>query len=207
MASYHHLPDIHATSRILSSLLKPSGSLLIADILNEPVASFSDQPELLEKYKDIVVHTNGFTEDKIRENIGQAGLQEFNFRVVTSASLHGRTVKFFLARGIKPDVSGLDERMIIEVFIVISRKLLRSNWCSNCTNAMMNAQLPIVHGPFKTCECAIVHCNDIYRLLKLPRCYSSNVTFSNLIPELHLFRAFTASNTFVVSFIFSDSGM
>ncbi|KAI0792970.1 S-adenosyl-L-methionine-dependent methyltransferase [Irpex lacteus] len=103
VASYHHLPDIHVTSRILSSLLKPSGSLFIADILNENVASGSDQPELLENYKDIVVHTNGFTEDEIRENIRQAGLQGFDFRVVTSASLHGRTVKFFLARGIKLD--------------------------------------------------------------------------------------------------------
>ncbi len=142
MASYHHLPDIHATSRVLSSLLKPSGSLLIADILNEDVASGSDQPELLENYKDIVVHTNGFTEDEIRENIRQAGLQGFDFRVVTSASLHGRTVKFFLARGIKLDVSGPDELMITEVLIVISRKTLRSNWCSICTNAMKNAQLP-----------------------------------------------------------------
>ncbi|KAI0088592.1 S-adenosyl-L-methionine-dependent methyltransferase [Irpex rosettiformis] len=100
VASHHHLPDIDATSRILDNFLKPGGSLLIVDILNENLGSSSQQPELLEKYKDIVVHKSGFTEAEIRGNLEQAGLETIDFQILTTVLLHDRDVKLFLARGI-----------------------------------------------------------------------------------------------------------
>lgn len=87
---------------MLASFLKPGGSLLIADILNESTDTNAREPELLEKYKHIVAHTNGFTESRICDNMTQAGLVHLSFKIVTTASFHGRDVKFFLARGIKP---------------------------------------------------------------------------------------------------------
>ena len=102
VASYHHFPDIHATTRILTTFLKPGGSLLVADILKEVDSASPSEPELLEKYEDIVVHKSGFTEDDILRNLAQAGLGDPDFRIVTQAFLHGREVRFFIARGVKP---------------------------------------------------------------------------------------------------------
>lgn len=59
------------------------------------------EPELLDKYKHIVVHKSGFTEAEIRNPFESAGLVEFDFRIATHAQLHGRDVKFFLSRGVK----------------------------------------------------------------------------------------------------------
>lgn len=108
-ASYHHFPDIHSITRMLFSFLKPGGSLLVADILNESHTNThpehpqhdAKEPELLEKYKHIVVHKSGFTETEMRENLEGAGLRGFEFHIAASASLHGKDVKFFLARGVK----------------------------------------------------------------------------------------------------------
>jgi ubiquinone/menaquinone biosynthesis C-methylase UbiE len=101
VASYHHFPDIHATSRILARFLKPGGSLLVADILKEAGPASGSQLELLDKYKDIVVHKSGFTEAEIRENMKQAGLYEIDFRIIAEASFHGKDVRFFVAKGLK----------------------------------------------------------------------------------------------------------
>ncbi|KAI0345672.1 S-adenosyl-L-methionine-dependent methyltransferase [Trametopsis cervina] len=99
-ASYHHFPDINETTHVLSKFLKPGGSLLIADILKESVSEDSSPP-LLDQYRHIVVHPDGFTEDEMRATIEHASLKNFDFNVVAKAILHGRDVKFFLARGVK----------------------------------------------------------------------------------------------------------
>ena len=72
---------------------------MIADILNEDIETTQHAKGLLDKYKDIVAHKSGFTETEIRNNLKQAGLVDIDFTMATNAFLHGKKVKFFLAKG------------------------------------------------------------------------------------------------------------
>lgn len=72
---------------------------MIADVLNEDIETTRHDSELLDEYKDIVVHKSGFTETEIRHNLKQAGLVDIDFTMATNAFLHGKKVKFFLAKG------------------------------------------------------------------------------------------------------------
>ncbi len=82
------------TTKILVRHLKPGGWLIVADVRTKEGAA-------LDKYADIVVHTEGFKEERMREMFGAAGLTSFSFSVVASAKMDGVDVDIFLATGIK----------------------------------------------------------------------------------------------------------
>ncbi|KAF7794735.1 hypothetical protein EIP86_005873 [Pleurotus ostreatoroseus] len=94
--SYHHIQDIDAITRILTTHLCPAGSLLIADILKNEL---SKGRELLDDFRHVVPHRSGFTEETMLAHFQQAGLKDFAFTKATRAQVHGEDVDFFLARG------------------------------------------------------------------------------------------------------------
>ncbi|KAF9026715.1 S-adenosyl-L-methionine-dependent methyltransferase [Hymenopellis radicata] len=92
--AYHHLVFPEETTKILVRYLKPGGWLIVADVRTKEGAA-------LDKYADIVVHTEGFKEESMRDMFSAAGLASFSFSVVTSAKMDGVDVDVFLATGIK----------------------------------------------------------------------------------------------------------
>ena len=99
-ASYHHFPSIAATTRVLASLLKPGGALLIADIRAAP-----DGHELFaSQHRAIVPHTRGFEEADVRAAFEGAGLVEFEMRDAFVAKMRstGGETKWFIAKGMRP---------------------------------------------------------------------------------------------------------
>jgi SAM-dependent methyltransferase len=96
-ASYHHFDDIAKMTNLLATYVKPGGSLLVADILKEPRPE--GEPALLEKYKDVVAHPDGFSDEEMRAVFEGAGLTDFEFVNATKATVHSRDANIFLAKG------------------------------------------------------------------------------------------------------------
>ncbi|CCL98061.1 uncharacterized protein FIBRA_00055 [Fibroporia radiculosa] len=96
-AAYHHMTSIENTTRLLSSCLKPGGSLLITDMMA------SDDYKVLSRmpYAEAVPHKAGFDEATIRATFEGAGLVNTEYEYMLSATIHDTDVNFFLARGIK----------------------------------------------------------------------------------------------------------
>ncbi|KAL1947203.1 hypothetical protein VTO73DRAFT_14164 [Trametes versicolor] len=98
-AAYHHFPSIDATTRVLTSLLKPGGTLLVVDL-----AAVAGSTELIPPtHHDVVPHTHGLTEDAMRAAFEGAGLTGFEMGEAhrTMTARFGET-HWFLARGVKP---------------------------------------------------------------------------------------------------------
>lgn len=95
--AYHHIASVEDTTRMLCSLLKPGGSLLVADILKD--GGKRDFPEFAQQ---LVPHTEGFNRDEMKALFEGAGLVQFALTNATSANMHGTWLQLFLARGAKP---------------------------------------------------------------------------------------------------------
>ncbi|EKM56093.1 uncharacterized protein PHACADRAFT_122275 [Phanerochaete carnosa HHB-10118-sp] len=96
--SYHHFSSTTDTTKLLTSFLKPGGSLLIVDIMKDE----QGQDVTPEHYKHIVAHRGGFAESEIRGVFEESGLSDFLFTPATKAKMHGREVSIFIATGKKP---------------------------------------------------------------------------------------------------------
>ncbi|KAF9809245.1 hypothetical protein IEO21_07474 [Rhodonia placenta] len=96
--AYHHFSSIEDTTRIISTFLKPGGSLLVADIMKSTLHG-----EIFPDGGHIVAHQHGFDEEELRRVFEGAALIDFAFTRATSGKLHGHPVDFFLARGILPN--------------------------------------------------------------------------------------------------------
>jgi hypothetical protein len=96
--AYHHIPSISKITQRLSELLKPGGQLLVSDY------ELTDDNHEESKYPDIVAHPNGITCETIQTAFSGAGLDKDSFTwdiVIEKAKLHGRSVRVFLAGGVR----------------------------------------------------------------------------------------------------------
>lgn len=57
-----------------------------------------------EKYSHVVPHTNGMTEQGIRQAFEGAGLTSFGFKMLSTLTLHGAAAMLFVAKGVKPSI-------------------------------------------------------------------------------------------------------
>ncbi|KAI9069490.1 S-adenosyl-L-methionine-dependent methyltransferase [Trametes sanguinea] len=100
-ASFHHMPSVEDVTRVLAHFLKPGGSLLVADIKAAP-----DGKVLFpEKYHDMVPHTHGLSEEKMRTAFEGAGLVDFELKdmpPINVEAIPGQPTVWFIARGVKP---------------------------------------------------------------------------------------------------------
>ena len=55
-----------------------------------------------EKYGHVVPHTNGITEEGLCQAFDGAGLTSFEFKMLSTLTLHGAEGTLFVAKGIKP---------------------------------------------------------------------------------------------------------
>ncbi|KAI0344984.1 S-adenosyl-L-methionine-dependent methyltransferase [Trametopsis cervina] len=103
-AAYHHFPDVNEITRILYTFLKPGGALLITDGIRDPSpdALLADA-EVQEKYGHVIAHKGGFSDAEVREIFENAGLVGFDYRPAGEATWQGRTLRFFLARGLRKE--------------------------------------------------------------------------------------------------------
>lgn len=96
-AGFHHFTDVQRAADLLTERLKPGGVLMILDFL-----SFESK----EKVEYIAHH--GFSEERVRELFGKAGLVDVD--VVVDAKewmVRESSKKGFMARGRKPGSSNL----------------------------------------------------------------------------------------------------
>ncbi|KAI8974258.1 S-adenosyl-L-methionine-dependent methyltransferase [Trametes punicea] len=99
-ASFHHMPSIEETTRVLAYFLKPGGSLLVTDVKAAP-----DGKVLFpETHHHLVPHKHGLTEEIMRGVFEGAGLTEFEMKDVYTGRWNdqGPELVMFLARGVKP---------------------------------------------------------------------------------------------------------
>jgi hypothetical protein len=100
--SYHHIESIASATEILSSHLKPKGSLIVIDILK---VDNVDMDELFPEHKDnLVAHRGGFTVEDIKKAFLEAGLS-FEFLPSIPATKEGRAMSLFVAKGCKRPAS------------------------------------------------------------------------------------------------------
>ncbi|KAI0688437.1 S-adenosyl-L-methionine-dependent methyltransferase [Cerioporus squamosus] len=103
-ASYHHFASIDDITRTLVSVLKPGGSLVVADIKAE-----ADNRTLFpESHHGMVPHTHGISEARLRAAFEGAGLGGFVMKDVARMDLkhwgqEGKETTWFVARGVKPE--------------------------------------------------------------------------------------------------------
>lgn len=91
--AYHHLLSPEDTTKILARFLQPDGCIMVVDVKTRGEAA-------LDRHPDIVVHTEGFTEERMRNVFIEAGLS-FSFAAISSAKMDGVDVDIFLAKGHK----------------------------------------------------------------------------------------------------------
>lgn len=91
-------------TRMLTFFLKPGGVLLVTDFTRTEAqkASAGSSALINEKYSHVVPHTNGMTEEGMREAFEGAGLTSFEFKMLSTLTLHGAEGTLFVARGVKP---------------------------------------------------------------------------------------------------------
>ncbi|THH18003.1 hypothetical protein EW146_g2932 [Bondarzewia mesenterica] len=97
--AYHHFASINDVSRTLAYFLKPSGVLLVTDIME----SVDGKAIIPENHQHIVAHAAGLGQSAMRTAFESAGLGGFEYTKATSALKEGRNVDFFIAKGVKPD--------------------------------------------------------------------------------------------------------
>ncbi|KAH8100334.1 S-adenosyl-L-methionine-dependent methyltransferase [Cristinia sonorae] len=98
VAAYHHFADVKETTRMLTGFLKPGGSLLIADILDDGTGK-----KPMDDFKHVVPHTAGFSEEGMKALLEGAGLREFGFTIaIPHVRIHEQDVKIFLATAKRP---------------------------------------------------------------------------------------------------------
>jgi hypothetical protein len=95
--AYHHFSDINKTTSILASHLNPSGKLIVVE------GKFPDggQGEVPEKYKHIVAHRHGVSEEALKVAFEGAGLKDFKIRDGFAMKMMGNDIRLFLATGVK----------------------------------------------------------------------------------------------------------
>ncbi|SJL10657.1 uncharacterized protein ARMOST_14048 [Armillaria ostoyae] len=78
--AYHHFESTDEITRILAYFLKPGGALLVTDrVSSDAVPKIEDIPE---KYRAIVPHKSGFSEEDMRKVFEDAGLESFSLNVI-----------------------------------------------------------------------------------------------------------------------------
>ena len=92
--AYHHLQSPENMTKNLAGHLKSTGYLFVADVK-------TIDGKTLDRHPGIVVHTEGFQEDRMRTMFQAAELREFSWEVVSSAKMDGVEVDIFLASGSK----------------------------------------------------------------------------------------------------------
>ncbi|PBK90791.1 S-adenosyl-L-methionine-dependent methyltransferase [Armillaria gallica] len=102
--AYHHFESTDEITRILAHFLKPGGGFLVVDLVSsDSVLKIEDLPE---KYKAIVPHKRGFSEEDMRKLFEGAGLESFSLNVIPDVTMDGifglTDQKLFLAKGVKP---------------------------------------------------------------------------------------------------------
>ncbi|THH30816.1 hypothetical protein EUX98_g3368 [Antrodiella citrinella] len=98
VAAYHHFASVDETTRILGSFLKPGGSLLVADIVND-----GSDKNPLGHFGHVVAHTAGFSEEEMQRLVEGAGLEDFKFTIaIPNVRLHETDVQIFLAKAVRP---------------------------------------------------------------------------------------------------------
>ena len=85
---------------LLVSYIKPGGSLLVSDILKS--SDHEWVPSMLEQFKHVVAHREGFTAADMLALFEGAGLVEFEFAQATAGVIFEKEVLSFLARGKVP---------------------------------------------------------------------------------------------------------
>ncbi|KIM49738.1 hypothetical protein M413DRAFT_438880 [Hebeloma cylindrosporum] len=105
-SSYHHFASIDDITRMLAFFLKPGGVLLVTDFTRTEAqkASAGSSALIDEKYSHLVPHTNGMTEEGLRKAFDGAGLTSFEFKHLSTLTLHGAEGTLFLAKGVKPSI-------------------------------------------------------------------------------------------------------
>ncbi|KZT67006.1 S-adenosyl-L-methionine-dependent methyltransferase [Daedalea quercina L-15889] len=97
--AFHHFASPEDVTKILASFLKPGGSLLVADLLED-----SSKTQVIEgeQYKH-VPHKSGFDEGRMQDIFTRAGLADFEMgELISGLPILEHKVTLFLARGVKP---------------------------------------------------------------------------------------------------------
>jgi len=91
---------------MLTFFLKPGGVLLVTDFTRTEAQKTSSGSSALidEKYSHFVPHTNGITEEGIHQAFDEAGLTSFEFKLLSTLTLHGAEGTLFVAKGVKPSI-------------------------------------------------------------------------------------------------------
>jgi hypothetical protein len=103
--AFHHLPSIPTTTRILSSFLKPGGALIVCDFRRPSDYDPHNPPEGAEdlsKFKEMLPHVHGVTEEDMRAAFEGAGLVDIKIEHVSDAKAHGHASVIYVTRGFKP---------------------------------------------------------------------------------------------------------
>lgn len=103
--AYHHFQDILAMTKILAFFLKPGGSLLVADFQTNDTEGHVGATAIADsKWKHIVAHTGGFSNEVMKNTIEGAGLIEFTIEhSIKAKGMGAQEVNIFLAKGVKPE--------------------------------------------------------------------------------------------------------
>ena len=93
-------------THMLTFFLKPGGALLVTDFTRSEAqkASAGSSSLIDEKYTHVVPHTNGMTVEGIRQAFEGAGLTSFEFKLLSTLTLHGVEGMLFVAKGVKPSI-------------------------------------------------------------------------------------------------------
>ncbi|KAJ8457419.1 hypothetical protein ONZ45_g18316 [Pleurotus djamor] len=102
---YQHLPDVNKTTKILASYLKPGGSLLVINRLADGKPLPENLVANMPAFEKLVVHVDGFKEADLRNMFENAGLVDFELKVLSKAREHVFPFPLFIAKGVKPKES------------------------------------------------------------------------------------------------------
>ena len=89
--------SVDETTRILTSFLKPGGSLLVVDIIDDGTGKTP-----MADYGHVVPHTRGFTGEEMKKLFEGAGLTEIAVTIVVeNLRMHDHEVTIFMAKGVR----------------------------------------------------------------------------------------------------------
>jgi len=98
--AFHHFSSIADHAKIISSFLKPGGSLVVIDIFKKDSPAGAHGSTVPAEFH---AHHDGFSEADIRALFeGPAGLTQTEFPVKMDISVVGHDMTLFLAKGSKP---------------------------------------------------------------------------------------------------------
>ncbi|TFK24929.1 hexaprenyldihydroxybenzoate methyltransferase [Coprinopsis marcescibilis] len=97
--AYHHFESIEHITRTLSTHLKPSGALVVVDLLKSEDV---DVDSLFPEHQDqIVAHRGGISEKDIELAFESSGLSKFELHPDISVKKNGHDLRIFVAKGVK----------------------------------------------------------------------------------------------------------